>query len=98
MIMQATEFNTAYDVIAVPCDTWTLKNVVIKAREANARNQQKKAIHLYEQALLACEGIEEFDVLLTCEIIEELSEIYHGEGNVNEAAFLRQTAEKMLGS
>lgn len=99
MITQATQIDTAYNVIGgMPSNRRALTSVVTKAREATANNQQQIAIHLYEQALVACESIEEFDVLLTCEIIEELSEIYHNEGNVNEAAFLRETAEKLLGS
>lgn len=81
---------------AVAFDKEALTQFVTKAREAARRGQKDVATHLYEQSLLICEETNEFDVYLTCEIIEELSTIYASEGKSNQAAFLRETARKML--
>ncbi len=77
-------------------DSKSLTQIVTEARAAAAGKQQSLSMQLYEQALLICEETNDFDVNITCEIIEELSDIYASEGKSNQAAFLRETARKML--
>lgn len=77
-------------------DSKSLTQIVTEARALAAGRQQSLSMQLYEQALLICEETNDFDVNITCEIIEELSDIYASEGKSNQAAFLRETARKML--
>lgn len=82
--------------VDVPLDVKMVSTTVTKARVAACRNRYDIAIDLYENALVICEDTNNFDVLLTCHILKELSHLYRVVGNPEQSEILCETARKVL--
>lgn len=78
-----------------PGEVKTLAILVTKARLATFRSQFVKAVNLYEEALALSENIKDFDAVLTCEILDELAEVYFMVGDIEQSVFLYQTSMKI---
>lgn len=63
-----------------------------EARMAVIQRQFAKAMDLYEQALVVFEDIKDFDATLTCDVLEELAELYFTTGDIKQAITLFKTA------
>lgn len=78
-----------------PSEVKNLAILVTKARLATFRSQFVKAVNLYEEALAVSENIKDFDAVLTCEILDELAEVYFMVGDIEQSVFLYQTSLKI---
>lgn len=96
MVVAAFPVDHVSIAIDVPRVVKLLSTTVTKARVAACRNHYDMAIDLYEYALFICEETDHFDVLLTCQILKELSQLYRVVGNVEQSEFLCETARKVL--
>ncbi len=63
-----------------------------EARMAVIQRQFAKAMDLYEQALVVFEDIKDFDPTLTCDVLEELAELYFTTGDIKQSITLFKTA------
>ncbi len=63
-----------------------------EARMAVIQRQIPKAIDLYEQALVVFEDVKDFDPTLTCDVLEELAELYFMTGDIRQSISLFKTA------